>query len=778
MTDTLSRPSDVTELVSVGRWQARLGPHGVQVSPAAWSPSPQARGGIRVLPEPGDALLGRQHEFGSVLEALRGGAPVNVWGEGGIGKTSLLRQVAHWAADEFSSLPVVFATAARKPLEDLLHEIHACLFETPVVTKWRPDHVREQLRTAQAVVVIDDVALEDADLADLLWTLSDSLVVIASPVMRNDPALEPVGLNGLDPGSATELFLRVLGDHRLSPGEPEEIGRLTGPELLRGHPFQVRQAAALVRSGRRTIAELARILQFGDPADRLAQECLNALSPHEREVISVLALAAGTYMPADLVAHMSPTEHVLDHLYILRDRHVIDSRWDWFGLPACSLGEPLQLIAPSLDLGFALHGLVTWLRQPEVSAEELISVTGCVLAMLQFAREAGEWDSALEIIREVEPALFICGRWEQWRSVVTVGVEAAGQLGDHGFRAYCLHQLGSRALLLGDRSQATRLLTQAASLRPRRLAHEARSVTTRNLALISSSRHWPHSITTTTAATVVLAAGGLAAVSIFFHPARSLLLLPPHSTGLPPASAPGSALPSFGSSSPGKTSRSPMPSVSPSRLVSLGPLESPAAATNSASPSATRTRPARQRQVTVVVSAVSPKSGPESGGTTVTVSGQGFTGATQVDFAGVSAPSISVVSDSKITATSPPGAGTVNVTVVTPNGASATNPADRFTYIAPVPTVTGVSPGSGPESGGTTVTISGSGFSDAIKVDFGGVSAPSFSIDSGSRITVKSPPGTGTVDIRVITPTRTSAITSADQFTYDSGQGSGGAHPR
>jgi hypothetical protein len=769
MTDTKSKPPSLRDLVCVGKWQARFGPHGVMVSPATWVAAPRSRGPIQVLPEPCDDLLGRHFDVAAVLEALRAGARVNVWGECGIGKTSLLRQVAHWAAAEFHDRAVVFATAARKPLEDLLHEIHGCLFESPAPTKWRGDQVRDQLRAARAVVVIDDMTLTDSDLADLLWALSESLVVVASPDLRNDPTLVPIGLDGLDTESAIELFLRGLGEHHLGPGEPEEIRRLTGAEQLRGHPLRVLQAAALVRYGRHTITELARLLQFGDPADRLAQECLNALSPDERQIVAVLALAAGNYLPPDLAAHMSPTEHVLDHLYVLRQREVIDSRWNWLGLPVCSLGEPLQLIVPSLDLDFTLRGLITWLQQTEVSAEELMSVSGCVLAVLQFAREADEWESALEIVRAIEPALFIGGRWEQWRAVIRIGAQAAEHLGNDGYRAYCLHQLGTRALCLSSREQAVRLLTQAASLRSGRHAREARSVTAHNLALITPRRRWPHSIAKTTAAAVVLAAAGLAAVSHFFHPSRSLLLLPPQSSSAPGLSTSASATPSFGSVSPAKTPGSASPSGSATPGITLAPPQLPQVTTSQPTLSPT-SRPGTHRTTgTVMVSAVSPMSGPADGATTVTISGSGFTGATEVDFGGASALSVTVDSPTQITATSPPGRGTVDITVVTPHGRSARHAVDRFTYVAPILRVTDVSPASGSEAGGTTVTITGSGFTDAAAVDFGGTSATSMTVISDTQITATSPAGTGTVHVTVITPGGRSATSTADEFSYVSG---------
>jgi hypothetical protein len=82
------------------------------------------------------------------------------------------------------------------------------------------------------------------------------------------------------------------------------------------------------------------------------------------------------------------------------------------------------------------------------------------------------------------------------------------------------------------------------------------------------------------------------------------------------------------------------------------------------------------------LTAVSPTSGPLAGGTTVTITGSGFTGATAVNFGSTPASSFTVNSDSQITATSPAaaGVGPVDVTVTTPDGTSATGAADQYTY--------------------------------------------------------------------------------------------------
>jgi hypothetical protein len=83
---------------------------------------------------------------------------------------------------------------------------------------------------------------------------------------------------------------------------------------------------------------------------------------------------------------------------------------------------------------------------------------------------------------------------------------------------------------------------------------------------------------------------------------------------------------------------------------------------------------------TAFVSSISPSNGPPPGGTTVTITGMFFTGATAVHFGGTAATSFTVDSDTQITVTSPPGSGAVDVTVTTPDGTSATSSADVFTY--------------------------------------------------------------------------------------------------
>lgn len=121
--------------------------------------------------------------------------------------------------------------------------------------------------------------------------------------------------------------------------------------------------------------------------------------------------------------------------------------------------------------------------------------------------------------------------------------------------------------------------------------------------------------------------------------------------------------------------------------------------------------------------------------------------------------------DSRIDAVAPPGEGTAIVSVSGPAGSTSTAPA-IFQWVDPTPVavVSGVAPLTG--GAGTAVTISGSGFSGAVAVDFG-TGAANFEVVGDGQILAWAPAGpTGLVDVTVTAPGGASAAGVADQFTY------------
>src|SRR5207247_6010955 len=100
------------------------------------------------------------------------------------------------------------------------------------------------------------------------------------------------------------------------------------------------------------------------------------------------------------------------------------------------------------------------------------------------------------------------------------------------------------------------------------------------------------------------------------------------------------------------------------------------------------------------------------------------------------AGSVTAFSATSITVTAPAGAaGTVDVQVTTPAGTSPITTADRFTYadVTGPPTVTGVTPISGPSAGGTSVVISGTNFASVSSVPSAPAAAPRFTVSTPTQ---------------------------------------------
>ncbi|WP_035562859.1 FG-GAP-like repeat-containing protein [Hymenobacter sp. IS2118] len=160
------------------------------------------------------------------------------------------------------------------------------------------------------------------------------------------------------------------------------------------------------------------------------------------------------------------------------------------------------------------------------------------------------------------------------------------------------------------------------------------------------------------------------------------------------------------------------------------------------------------------VASFSPASGPV--GTSVVVTGTDFTGATAVQFNGLSASGFVVNSATQITVAVPAGAttGPVRVTTAAGSGQSAAS-FTVTTPAAPAPTIASFTPGNGPV--GTSVIITGTNFTGATALTFNGTAAPGFVVNSATQITVSVPTGATTGVIGVTTAG--GSASSASSFT-------------
>ncbi len=144
-----------------------------------------------------------------------------------------------------------------------------------------------------------------------------------------------------------------------------------------------------------------------------------------------------------------------------------------------------------------------------------------------------------------------------------------------------------------------------------------------------------------------------------------------------------------------------------------------------------------------------------------------------VSGAGSTPTSIDPTTGVAIAGNNPGEIDTITATTANPAGGNLTGHTTLTVIATPQPTIASVSPNSGPIMGGTPVTITGTGFTGATAVSFGGISATGFKVtNNGTTITVASPAvGTPTPvgdpdDVIVETSGGVSTTNANDQFTY------------
>ncbi len=166
------------------------------------------------------------------------------------------------------------------------------------------------------------------------------------------------------------------------------------------------------------------------------------------------------------------------------------------------------------------------------------------------------------------------------------------------------------------------------------------------------------------------------------------------------------------------------------------------------------------------ITAIGPNSGPLSGWP-ITITGTEFIiNGTLVTLNGADVAVAPDSSETEITVMLPAhAAGSVNVTVTVKTIGGTATLEKTFSYIdilpPQAPTITSINPSSGPESGGTTLTITGTNLNNSIVFFGGNPVVPNTSSDT--ELTLTAPAGTGAVTVTVSTPGGTS---NSVTYTY------------
>ena len=435
---------------------------------------------IKLRPNPFPSLLDRDEESASVKVAIQTSTPVSIFGEEGIGKTSFVRRLIH--LPDLPSFPagVVYLDVSGRGVDDVIQSLFDAFYESLPEFKPRDAEIRLALQGLTALVFLDGLNVARDEIVSLLNAAPNCTFILASVERSLWGEGLTISLQGLPENDALMLFQRELG-RSLNEEEQATVKKIC--VLLQGHPLRILQAASLVHERSRPISELLEKLQHEIPEKAVLKAALNTLSKDQENVLALLAAASGTVMPLEHLVSLSQDPNVRKTLQALIALGLVQAhspRYSLTGNLASSLAT-LWDLSPWEDT--LLNYFISWLE--EQPAQALIEESAD--ALINTVKRAGEkqrWTQVIRLGRALERSLIIWKRWQTWLDILNLILKAARALGDRKVEAWALHQLGSRAMCLGQTEQARERLTEALSIRKAIKDEAGARVTQHNLNLL------------------------------------------------------------------------------------------------------------------------------------------------------------------------------------------------------------------------------------------------------------------------------------------------------
>ena len=448
--------------------------HKVQQQPQVRHRSKAATSHLDPTPE----LLDRRTELDVAADAFGSAAPIEFHGQDGIGKTALLRHLAHHYPGGAYPQGVVYLLAQRTPVADLFQCLHDAFYESDIAFKPSERRIRDDLRGEQALVLLDDVELPRNEVESLIDVAPRCTFVLASPQRRLWARGRSIELGGLPLEDAVALVERHVGRPLTSQEQLDAQGLCAA---LDGRPDQLIQAAAMVREGSCSLTEVSRRAQTS--ARTLTTGALASLSDTARRILALLAAVKDAPLHAEHIAAILGATDALPALQSLQQRGLAQAHSPRYSL-AGTLGEELR---GSWDLDpwteRALSYFASWAEGGQAT-ELLLAEADPMLRVLEWGAGAGRWEQVLRLGRAIEGPLALDRRWGAWAQVLQWILEASRALADQAAEGWALHQLGTRALCLGEFPAARTALTQALDVRQALGDQAGAAVTQHNLDIL------------------------------------------------------------------------------------------------------------------------------------------------------------------------------------------------------------------------------------------------------------------------------------------------------
>lgn len=422
-----------------------------QGQPPAVHPRPAP---VYLRPRPFN-LIGREEEIKAAAEAAQSNVPVEFYGEPGLGKTVLLRKLAH--PENAAPFPdgIIHLSALHEPLPDLLQSLFDAFFESASPVIVTDSEIKHGLQNKRALIILDDVAYTREEVDALLNTAPNCAFILASNQRQLWGDGKALALRGLPPPEGVQLLERELGQDLTGPQETVAEKLVTA---LEGSPLHIVQAAALAREESESLETLAAKI---NSKDGVADVALAKLTEPEQQLLQALAALGDAPIPTEGLAALTGLENAGDLLDNLLQRGLVQAHSPRYSLTGTLAARLQQRAGFGEAASVRRTALAAW-----ANANALPPMAALPARQLhKHLARAGRSADVTQLARALERPLVLSGRWEAWRQVLETTLASARAAQDRAAEAWALHQLGSRALCLGQAEAAKKFLEGAFQLR-------------------------------------------------------------------------------------------------------------------------------------------------------------------------------------------------------------------------------------------------------------------------------------------------------------------------
>ena len=476
-----SKHSGITGQIAVGRYALQIGdPCGAVVREASRSERAHIRPRVTPIlrrPRLIRALINRRMEVAGALSAFDAGLPIEVSGEPGIGKTAILRHLAHHPRAASFVDGIVYLRARHQSFFDLQQLLFEAFYESDEPCKPTESEIRRGLQEKQALIVLDDVHLPQHELEQMLDMAPHSAFVVATQERRLWGEVRSLALGGLAPEDAVMLLEREI-ERVLDLTDRADATRLCA--AIGGHPLRIQQIAAVICDQGMSLEDWAHTIS----PQSLLQELMSSIDEKQRRALLALTALPSVSLPAQHISGIAEVTDIEPSLMTLVRRGLVVCSQSRHQLADGVADQLRRTEDPAPWVNRAITYFIAWAGRYRRSPDALLEEAEALLRVQQHALESRRWGEVLALGWLLEGALIVRGRWGAWATTLERCLDAAKSLGDRSAEAWALHEIGTRSLCLGEADAARAPLSQAVKLRELLGDDAALTVSRQNLNII------------------------------------------------------------------------------------------------------------------------------------------------------------------------------------------------------------------------------------------------------------------------------------------------------